>query len=109
MTLPTEEQVRDALRGVDDPEIGINIIDLGLVYEIDISTGRVLIKMTMTTPTCPMHSYLSAATRQVICRRFPNVTDVDIELVWDPPWDPAKMSAAAKKQLGWTTEDHGAA
>jgi len=106
MSLPTEEQIRDALRAVDDPEVGINIIDLGLVYEIDVSTGRVHIKMTMTTPACPMHRYLSAASRQAIHRHFPDVSDIDIELVWDPPWDPAKMSAAAKEQLGWTTEDH---
>jgi len=106
MSLPTEKQVRDALREVDDPEIGINIIDLGLVYEIDISTGCVHIKMTMTTPACPMHNYLSTASRQAIYKRFPNVPDVDIELVWDPPWDPAKMSAAAKEQLGWGKKDH---
>ena len=106
MSLPTEEQVRDALREVDDPEIGINIIDLGLVYEIGISTGCVHIKMTMTSPACPMHSYLSAVSRQAISRRFPNVTDVEIELVWDPPWDPAKMSAAAKEQLGWGKKNH---
>jgi len=106
MDLPTQEQIRGALREVQDPEIGINIIDLGLVYEIDISTGRVHVKMTTTTPACPMHSYLSVASRQAIYERFPNITDIDIEVVWDPPWDPAKMSTAAKEQLGWGKEDH---
>jgi len=101
MALPTEEQVRDALREVDDPEIGINIVDLGLVYGIDISGECVHIKMTMTTPACPLHSYLSAASQEAVRQHFPDVSAVDIELVWDPPWDPAKMSPAAKQQLGW--------
>lgn len=104
MALPTEEQIRDALREVDDPEIGINIIDLGLVYGIDISGERVHIKMTMTTPACPLHSYLSTTSQEAIRRHFPDVSAVDIELVWDPPWDPAKMSPAAKQQLGWGTD-----
>jgi metal-sulfur cluster biosynthetic enzyme len=101
MVLPTEEQVRDALREVDDPEIGINIVDLGLVYGIDISGGCVRIKMTMTSPACPLHAYLSTASQQAIHKHFPDVSAVDIELVLDPPWDPAKMSPAAKQQLGW--------
>jgi metal-sulfur cluster biosynthetic enzyme len=103
MNLPTEEQIRNGLREVDDPEIGINIVDLGLVYGIDISSSGVHIKMTMTTPACPLHSYLSDASEKAIRSRFPNVGTINIELVWDPPWDPAKMSAAAKHQLGWPT------
>jgi len=83
MALPTEEQVRDALREVDDPEIGINIVDLGLVYGIDISGECVHIKMTMTTPACPLHSYLSAASQEAVRQHFPDVSAVDIELVWD--------------------------
>jgi metal-sulfur cluster biosynthetic enzyme len=101
MAIPTEERIRDALREVDDPEIGINIVDLGLVYGIDVSMGHVHIKMTMTTPACPLHAYLSAASQDAIRRRFPEVATVDIELVWDPPWEPAKMSSVAKQQLGW--------
>lgn len=104
MTLPTEEQVLDALRGVDDPEIGINIVDLGLIHGIDVSSGGVHIKMTMTTPACPLHSYLSSASQDAIHKRFPDVGAVDIEMVWDPPWDPDKMAPAAKQQLGWRTD-----
>jgi len=99
--LPTEEQVRDILREVDDPEVGINIIDLGLVYGIDITGEGVRIKMTMTTPACPLHTYLSTASQEAIRKHFPDISAVDVELVWDPPWDPAKMSPAAKQQLGW--------
>lgn len=103
MSLPTEDQIRDALREVDDPEIGINIVDLGLIYGIDISSAGVHIKMTMTTPACPLHSYLSTASQEAIRKHFPDVSAVDIELVWEPPWDPAKMSPAVKKQFGWPT------
>jgi metal-sulfur cluster biosynthetic enzyme len=103
MNLPTEEEIRDALREVDDPEIGINIVDLGLVYGIDISSSGVHIKMTMTTPACPLHAYLRDASEKAIRTHVPDVGTINIELVWDPPWDPAKMSAAAKHQLGWPT------
>lgn len=101
MDLPTEEQIRNALREVDDPEIGINIIDLGLVYGVQVSDGNVYVRMTMTTPACPLHAYLSTASQEAIRRRFPEIRRVEIELVWDPPWEPAKMSPAAKQQLGW--------
>ena len=101
MSLPTEEQVRAALTEVNDPEIGINIVDLGLVYGIEIINDRVFVKMTMTTPACPLHAYLSKAAEDAIRGHFPDVNAVHIELVWEPPWDPARMSGAARKQLGW--------
>lgn len=101
MDVPTDSQIRDVLKEIDDPELGINIIDLGLVYAIDVSGGIVHIKMTMTTPACPLHAYLSAAAEEAIRARFPGITQVEIKLVWDPPWEPAKMSPAAKRQLGW--------
>ena len=68
MAIPTEERIRDALREVDDPEIGINIVDLGLVYGIDVSMGHVHIKMTMTTPACPLHAYLPRRDSQALSR-----------------------------------------
>jgi len=103
MRLPTTEQLYNALREVDDPEIGINIVDLGLVYGVSIADTNIHIKMTMTTPACPLHSYLSQASQEAIRKHFPDVNAVNIELVWDPPWEPAKMSQAAKQQLGWPT------
>jgi metal-sulfur cluster biosynthetic enzyme len=102
MNLPKEEEIRAALREVNDPELGINIVDLGLIYGIDVSGAGVFIKMTMTTPACPLHAYLSQASESAIRSRFPDVSAVHIELVWEPPWDPAKMSQAARKQLGWS-------
>lgn len=99
--VPSEEQIRAALSEVNDPEIGINIVDLGLIYGIDASPGGVFIKMTMTTPACPLHAYLSKASEEAIRRHFPEAPAIHIELVWEPAWDPARMSSAARKQLGW--------
>lgn len=101
MNLPKEEEVRAALAGVNDPELGINIVDLGLIYGIDVSSAGVYIKLTMTTRACPLHAYLSKASEDAIRGRFPEVNLVSVELVWEPPWDPARMSQAARKQLGW--------
>lgn len=101
MNLPTEAGVRTALTEVNDPEIGINIVDLGLVYGIEIVNDRVFVKMTMTTPACPLHAYLSKAAEDAIRGHFPDVKAVHIELVWEPPWEAGRMSQAARKQLGW--------
>ena len=101
MSFPKEEQIRMALMEVIDPELGINIVDLGLVYGIDVSSAGISIKMTMTTPACPLHAYLSSASEDAIRNHFPDVNAVHIELVWEPPWDPTKMSQAARDQLGW--------
>jgi metal-sulfur cluster biosynthetic enzyme len=101
VNLPTEGEVRAALKEVDDPEIGINIVDLGLVYGIEVINDRVFVKMTMTTPACPLHAYLSKTAEDSIRRHFPDVNAVHIELVWEPPWEAGRMSEAARKQLGW--------
>ncbi|MGA8766187.1 MAG: metal-sulfur cluster assembly factor [Candidatus Acidiferrales bacterium] len=101
MNLPTEGEVRAALKEVNDPEIGINIVDLGLVYGIEVINDRVFVKMTMTTPACPLHAYLSKTAEDSIRRHFPDVNAVHIELVWEPPWEASRMSEAARKQLGW--------
>jgi len=99
--LPNEDEVRAALAEVNDPELGINVVDLGLVYGIEIAGAAVRVKMTMTSPACPLHEYLSKAAEEAIRRHFPDVTEVQIEFVWDPPWEPARMSEAARKQFGW--------
>lgn len=94
--------LRELLREVIDPEIGINIIDLGLVYDIGLSGGGVaMIRMTLTTPGCPLGGYIDDAIRDTL-RGTLGVNDVDVQIVWDPPWDPdAMMSDGAKEQLGW--------
>lgn len=96
------EVLRDLLRDVIDPEIGINIVDLGLVYEVRLSgDSTATVRMTLTTPGCPLGGYLDDAVREALWG-VPGVRDIDVRIVWDPPWDPdTMMSAWAKTQLGW--------
>lgn len=97
----TSELVREQLREVLDPELGVNIVDLGLVYEIGVDAdGQVLIEMTLTTPGCPLGGFLDDEIRACLTG-LPQVRDVRVELVWEPPWAPESMSDVAKKELGW--------
>lgn len=94
--------VRRLLHAVIDPELGVNIVDLGLVYEIavDPPTGGVDIEMTLTTPGCPLSGYMDDEIRGRLAQ-LPQARDVRIELVWEPPWDPEMMSDRARQTLGW--------
>lgn len=93
-------QVLDALRQVVDPELGVNIVDLGLVYGAEVREGHVHVRMTMTTPACPMEELLMEMVHSAILRELPEARSVEVDLVWDPPWGPEMMSDAAKSQLG---------
>jgi metal-sulfur cluster biosynthetic enzyme len=101
MQMADEESVRDALREVNDPEVAMNIVDLGLVYGVEVSPARVRVTMTMTSPTCPMGDYLVDSVRDAVRRVAPEVPDVEVELVWDPPWTPDRMNEDARKFFGW--------
>lgn len=92
--------IRDLLTEVIDPEIGVNIVDLGLVYGIRVTEGVARIHLTLTTPGCPLSAYMTDAIRTNLWGT-PGVDDVDVRIVWDPPWHPGMMSDTAKKQLGW--------
>ncbi|HXM80612.1 MAG TPA: metal-sulfur cluster assembly factor [Burkholderiales bacterium] len=98
----SEEDVRRALMSVEDPEAGMNIVDLGLVCAIRAEPGRVRVDMTMTSPACPAAAYLvdeaAAAVRDVA----PEGTEVQVGLVWEPPWTPDRMSAEAQSRFGWS-------
>ena len=99
----TREQVLEALKEVYDPEIPVNIVDLGLVYGVEVDEeNRVKIKMTLTAPGCPMAYYLIEQVEEVVRNRLPEVKDIHVELVWDPPWTPDRMSEEAKRLLGFT-------
>lgn len=100
----TETAVREALRQVVDPELGINIVDLGLVYGIEIAGSRVRVVMTMTSPACPLGDYLKDLVDSMVKWRMPDVDEVEIALVWEPAWNPDMMSAAAKQQLDGGTQ-----
>ena len=95
----TAEKILAALRHVNDPELGINVVDLGLVYKVDVRDGDVRLAMTMTTPACPLGESLTAEAEAVIWQKVPGVKSVSVELVWDPPWEPSMMSDAAKGRL----------
>jgi FeS assembly SUF system protein len=95
-----EAQVLEALRGCFDPEIPVNIFELGLVYNLEIVSGGIVkIQMTLTSPHCPAVQSLPAEVENKV-RAVPGVTDVKMELVWEPPWEPSRMSEAARLQLG---------
>ncbi|HXV48174.1 MAG TPA: SUF system Fe-S cluster assembly protein [Candidatus Binatia bacterium] len=95
-----EAQVVEALRTCFDPEIPVNIYEMGLIYEVKVDAeGVVAIQMTLTSPHCPAAQSLPAEV-EAKARAVEGVTDVKIDLVWEPPWDPSKMSEAARLQLG---------
>ena len=101
-TLVIEAEVADALRTCFDPEIPVNIYELGLIYEIKVDpSGAVGIKMTLTSPNCPAAQSLPAEV-QAKAKGVPGVTEATVDVVWEPPWDTSKMSEAAKLQLGFT-------
>lgn len=107
----TESGIREALREVIDPELGINIVDLGLVYGIEVEDARVRVVMTMTTPACPLSGYIEGLVRSAVAPLVapPNQgrdrgaesspPRIEVSLVWDPPWSPEMMSPDAKRQL----------
>ena len=96
-----EEKVIEALRTVYDPEIPVNVYELGLVYGIDVDpTGVVVIRMTLTSPGCPVAVSLPLQAEAKV-RAIPGVISCRVDLVWDPPWNPSQMSEAAKLQLGF--------
>jgi metal-sulfur cluster biosynthetic enzyme len=96
-----ETEVMQALSGVEDPEAGMSIVDLGLVVEVHATPGSVTVKMTMTSPACPAAPYLVDEATAAIRALAPADTDVQVELVWDPPWTPERMSPQAQSRFGW--------
>lgn len=93
------EQIREYLRDVYDPELGVNIVDLGLVYDIIDEEDTIYIKMTLTTPGCPMHDTIVGGVHRVLQDHTDK--EIDVDLVWEPRWSPAMMSDMAKDQLGY--------
>ncbi|MCH9023693.1 MAG: DUF59 domain-containing protein [candidate division Zixibacteria bacterium] len=99
MALPTKEEVFEALKPVQDPEIRIGIVDLGLIYDADISeNGKVTVKMTLTTPACPYGEMLVAMVHRA-AEDLDDVTEVEVVLVWEPTWDPVEMASDVAKDL----------
>ena len=96
--LASREAISEALKTVYDPEIPVDIYELGLIYDISIKDNDVSVKMTLTTPNCPVAESLPKEVKDSIME-LPEINDVDLQLVWDPPWDKSMMSEAAKLEL----------
>lgn len=94
-----EQAVRDALKVVKDPEVGISIIDLGLVYDVEIDAGKVEVKMTLTSPGCPVGPQIMQEADETV-RGLAGVKDVRIELVWEPYWTPERINPKVRAYLG---------
>lgn len=96
----TTEQVYDALRQVHDPEIPVNIVDLGLIYDVKVEPADVVrVTMTLTTPGCGMAQQIALSAKQSVLK-VPGVSQASVTVVWEPKWDSSRMSPAARKQLG---------
>ena len=97
----TDDLVYAALREVMDPELGLNIVDLGLIYDVNIGQeGRIAIEMTLTTPGCPLHASFREEIERTLWRSFPDLQGVSVALVWDPPWTPEMISPEGRAELG---------
>ena len=100
-SMPDDDAVREALQQVEDPEAGMNIVDLGLVYLIEVGEKSVHVEMTMTTAACPMADMITEHAHRAIAAISPPDAAIDVELVWDPPWTPDKMTGIAPDHFGW--------
>ena len=99
-TLVVEAQVIEAIQTCYDPEIPVNIYELGLIYDVQVDpSGAVAIRMTLTSPSCPSAEQLPVEVEEKV-RAVPGVTSAKVDVVFDPPWEPSKMSEAARLQLG---------
>ena len=98
--MPTKDEVVEALHGVEDPELGMDIVELGLLYDVEVEGPKVKVIHTLTSMGCPVGPMIQENIDQ-IARSMPEVEDVEVELTWDPPWSPEKMSDDAKFILGF--------
>lgn len=95
------QPIADALRGVIDPEIGLSIVDLGLVYGVDAGEGWCDVQLTMTSAACPLGDLIVGDAKAALVDSLPEGTNVDVMLVWEPPWTPDRMTDGARARMGW--------
>ena len=95
----TEERILEVLREVVDPEIDCNIVDLGLIYAVAIEGAKVTVSMTLTTRGCPMHESIAYGVRMALLN-LPEVEEVEVHVVWDPPWHPSMMTDEGRRRTG---------
>ena len=95
----TEEQAREALKQVEDPEFGLNIVDLGLVYDVEVAGGTINVRMTLTSPGCPVGPQILNGSKMVL-QDLEGVEEVNVELVWEPFWSPDRINPDYRAILG---------
>ena len=98
--MPTKEEVVEALRQVEDPELGMDIVELGLMYDVEVEGPKVHVTYTLTSIGCPVGPMIQEQIQE-FTSQVPGVEEVDAELTWDPPWSPERMSDDAKFNLGF--------
>lgn len=98
------DRIRDILSSVIDPEVGVNIVALGLVYRIEATPARLAIDMTMTSPACPMGEMILDDVHAALAEALPDSLQPEVNLVWEPPWEPSMMSESTKQHFGWKPE-----
>ena len=96
---PLKEEVMKALKNCYDPEIPVNLVDLGLIYDVNVNDGNVQISMTLTAPGCGMGPHIAQNVKDEV-NKVEGIKGTEVDMVWEPPWTPEKMSDAAKAQLG---------
>ena len=103
MPIATVEDVREIIRkNVYDPEIGLNVVDLGLIYDVKVTDGKVVdVDMTLTSPACPVGPQLIRGVQTYVQHAYPDLDAINVHVVWTPMWDPSMMSQEAKDQLGF--------
>lgn len=100
-TATIRDAVLQALHLVYDPELGVNVVDLGLIYDVDVHDDRsIIVSMTLTTPGCPMHASIGDWVAQAL-QTVPDITGGEIRIVWDPPWDPSRLTPEGRRELGY--------
>lgn len=99
MTMPSNDEMREALKGVIDPELGYNIVDLGMIYDVEIIDGNVVVTMTLTTPGCPASEMIQGGVTECLAM-MEGIRSVTVNLVWEPAWGPELMSPEAKEHFG---------
>ncbi|HEY8695523.1 MAG TPA: metal-sulfur cluster assembly factor [Chloroflexota bacterium] len=95
-----QDALLGALKNVYDPELGVNVVDLGLIYDIEQNDGNIKVDMTVTTPGCPLHESMLQGVGDALSI-FPGVKRVEVRLVWEPLWTPDRISAEGRQALGW--------
>lgn len=103
--VPEREHILDALRQVIDPEAGIDIVALGLVYGVDCRSDAVCITLTMTSPACPLGEMICDEAHAAVAPLLAAAQTLDVQLVWEPPWGPERMSETARAHFGWEDGD----